>query len=219
MSVYSMATQGAGRHAGGAPVAPSASAPPAAAASSSALGGVAPELGKALDSIGTYIPTEVMATYLAILAVIPPAPGRPYQWLMFWAFLAATPIVVWLGVSAAHPGQGLSLPVFEIRLLPWLSIFAASLAFAVFAIGVPGSVVSYVSWYESWMSTAIIILSAFVLSQVNRVARALGPQAPGLDFGSRHLTVSPMSFSRFGGPRDVAQPVMPHNCHREYSYG
>src|SRR5713101_6915172 len=160
----------------GAPSAATANGPsPTVAPGAVALGGVGPGLGRALDSIGTYIPTEVMATYLAILAVIPALAGHRYQWLVFWLFLAATPIVVWVGASAAHPGQGLSLPVSAIRQWPWLSMFAATLAFAVFAISVPGSVVSYLSWYQAWMSTAAIILSAFVLSQANRIALALRP--------------------------------------------
>jgi len=204
MSIYDIATQEAANTrsasgevpatAGGAPAVPAAAgAPPAPAApvapsaattngpsptvapGTLALGGVGPGLGRALDSIGTYIPTEVMATYLAILAVIPAFAGHRYQWLVFWLFLAATPIVVWLGVSAAHPGQGLTLPVSAIRQWPWLSMFAATLAFAVFAISVPGSVVSYLSWYQAWMSTAAIILSAFVLSQANRIAQAMRP--------------------------------------------
>jgi len=96
---------------------------------------------------------------------------------MFVAFLIATPIVVWLGVSAAHPGQGLSLSVTAVRSWPWLSMFAAFLAFAVFAVGVPGSVINDVSWFEPWMSTAAIILSAFVLSQVNRIAQAIAVES------------------------------------------
>ncbi len=188
MSVYTIATQEAERRAKVAAkrshVAPATSpaavkvtvtgaapAPPAIAAT------VGPELGKALESIGTYIPTEVMATYLAILAVIPVTSGHRYQWLMFVAFLVATPIVVWLGVSAAHPGQGLSLPVSPVRNWPWLPMFAASLAFAVFAVGVPGSVINDVSWFEPWMSTAVIILSAFVLSQVTRIAQAIATES------------------------------------------
>jgi hypothetical protein len=54
-------------------------------------------------------------------------------------------------------------------------MFAATLAFAVFAISVPGSVVSYLSWYQAWMSTVAIIFSAFVLSQANRIALAVRP--------------------------------------------
>lgn len=185
MSVYSIATQEAQRSRKAAgprasredadvPSAPTPTGPlaPHVALPTPVLGAVGPEIGRALDSIATYIPTEVMATYLAILAIIPAAPGFRYQWLMFWTFLAATPIVVWLGVSAAHPGQGLTLPIRAVKSWPWLSMFAASLAFLVFAVGIPGSVVNHLSWYESWMSTAAIILSAFVLSQVNRIANA-----------------------------------------------
>ncbi len=170
MSVYDMATQ-----ATPAPAPQPAAEPPPPVPDGMVLGGAAPALGKALDSIGTYIPTEVMATYLAVVAVIPSGPEHRYQWVMFWVFLASTPIVVWLGVSAAHPGAGLSLPVTKLAEWPWLSMIAASMAFAVFAIAVPGSVVSTLSWYEAWMSTAVIILSAFVLSQANRIAQALRP--------------------------------------------
>lgn len=157
---------------------PPAAAPPVAVPHAAAPAGapiplgLSPELSKAIESIGTYIPTEVMATYLAILAAIPSTGGHPYQWLMFWAFLAATPFVVWLSASAASPGRGLSLPITPVRHWPWWSMFAATLAFAVFAIGLPGSVVNDVDWYEPWMSTVAIILSAFVLSQMARIVES-----------------------------------------------
>ncbi len=90
MSIYSMAKQEAARSATAAPaaepppvapppvapppVAPAPAPPPAtggqpageigATFSMPPIGGVGPQLGQALDSIGTYIPTEVMATVL-----------------------------------------------------------------------------------------------------------------------------------------------------------
>jgi len=180
MSVYDMATQARAQSPseGAAPAPASEPEPSPPALDGLVLGGAAPALGKALDSIGTYIPTEVMATYLAVVAVIPSGPEHKYQWVMFWVFLAATPVVVWLGVSAAHPGAGLSLPVTKLAEWPWLSMIAASVAFAVFAVAVPGSVVSTLSWYEAWMSTVVIIVSAFVLSQANRISQALRPATP-----------------------------------------
>jgi hypothetical protein len=178
MSVYSIAKQEAARRTADLPTIPATGAPaPPPPPAEPPIAAAAPtvtdaEIGQALQSIATYIPTEVMATYLAILAVIPGSSEHGYQWLMFWAFFAATPIVVWLSVSAAHPGQGLSLPLTAIRSWPWLSMLAATLAFAVFAAAVPGSVVSDLNWYQPWMATAAIILSAFALSQVNRFASA-----------------------------------------------
>src|SRR5438270_9888248 len=55
-------------------------APPARPAGAVPVG--TPGVGQALSSIGTYIPTEVMATYLAILAAIPSDRGPGFQWLM-----------------------------------------------------------------------------------------------------------------------------------------
>src|SRR5258708_859999 len=121
MSVYSIAKQEAARRTAELPSFPAPGAPaPQSPAGEPPMAAAAPmvadaEIGQALQSIATYIPTEVMATYLAILAVIPGSSEHGYQWLVFWAFFAATPVVVWLSVSAAHPGQGLSLPRTTLR--------------------------------------------------------------------------------------------------------
>jgi hypothetical protein len=134
-------------------------------------------LGMALSSIGTYIPTEVMATYLAVLAAIPVGRGHSFHWVMFWIFLIATPIVVWLGVAVARQTQG--IVVKPAQQWPWWSMIAATVAFAAFVVVLPGSVTHDISWYESWMGTIAIILSAFVLG--------LGDQL----FGSRRGATRP----------------------------
>jgi hypothetical protein len=102
-----------------------------------------------------------MATYLAILAAIPSDRGHRFQWLIFWVFLIFTPIVVWLGVSVARQTQG--IVVRPAQQWPWWSMLAATVAFAAFVVVLPGSVTRDISWYESWMGTVAIILSAFVL--------------------------------------------------------
>jgi len=178
MSVYSIAKDEADRHARAnaqGPQRPRAVdgggvGPPAPPQPAVAPAGPTAEIGKALDSIGTYVPTEIMATYLGLLAIIPATSQHRYLWLIFWLFLVVTPVVVWIGVSAAHPGRGLSLPLVAFKSWPWLSMIAATLAFAVFAISLPGSVVNDLSWFEPWMGSAAILVSAFVLSQVKRFA-------------------------------------------------
>jgi hypothetical protein len=134
-------------------------------------------IGLALSSIGTYIPTEVMATYLAILAAIPIGRGHGFHWLMFWVFLIATPVVVWLGVAVARQSEG--IVVRPAQQWPWWSMIAATVAFAAFVVVLPGSVAHDISWYESWMGTIAIILSAFVLG--------VGDQL----FGSRRSATRP----------------------------
>jgi len=135
--------------------------------------------GLALSSIGTYIPTEVMATYLAILAAIPTDRGRGVQWLMFWIFLILTPIVVWLGVAVARQTQGIL--VKPAQQWPWWSMIAATVAFAAFVVVLPGSVTRDISWYEPWMGSIAILFSAFVLG--------IGDQF----FGSRRSSTKPLT--------------------------
>jgi len=140
-------------------------APPATAGIAAPAGAVS----KALKSIGTYIPTEVMATYLAILAIVPTNRGHGFQWLMFWLFLIATPLVVWLGIMAAHKSSGRAFVGKPISQWPWWSMIAATVAFAAFVLVLPGSVMNDVSWYEAWMGSVAIILSAFVLGLGDQV--------------------------------------------------
>ena len=56
---------------GGGPIATAVLEPAASARAAGAVPVGTTGVGQALSSIGTYIPTEVMATYLAILAAIP----------------------------------------------------------------------------------------------------------------------------------------------------
>jgi hypothetical protein len=123
-----------------------------------------------------------MATYLAILAAIPSDRGHGFQWLMFWIFLIFTPIVVWLGVAVARQTQGIA--VRPAQQWPWWSMIAATVAFAAFVVVLPGSVTRDISWYESWMGTVAIIVSAFLLS--------IGDQL----FGSPRSSTKPLTNPR-----------------------
>src|ERR1700687_3200402 len=53
-----------------------------------------------LRTIRTYIPSEILPVYVAVLAALATADTaseRPHDlWVTFWGFLVATPIVVWL---------------------------------------------------------------------------------------------------------------------------
>lgn len=173
MSVYALVTKVTNeRVASDAAAAPGAMPPPPAAPGGGVPGLAGTTVSQALESIGTYIPTEVMATYLALLALVPATRGHIYQWLMFWFFVIATPIVVWLGVAAAHREKAIALPLRPTRQWPWWPMLGASLAFVAFVVGLPGSVVNDLRWFEPWMGSAAIILSAFVLSQGGRLAAA-----------------------------------------------
>ena len=84
----------------------------------------------ALHVLFGYIPTEVLTLYVAILAALQnPAPSGAVQsvgspgaaiakvstgeWIAFWCFLVATPIVVWLVYGAKLKAAKKPLPPVE----------------------------------------------------------------------------------------------------------
>jgi len=177
MSLYAIATQpqeapappatpGALAPSGAVATAEPAAAPAGTGAAGIPLGGTT--VGSALKSIATYIPTELMATYLAILAIVPSNRGHLPEWVMFWIFLIATPFVVWLSLAVVHRGTSGSPAVKPFNQWPWWSMAAATIAFAAFVLALPGSVVNTLSWYDGWIGSVAIFLSAFILSQGER---------------------------------------------------
>jgi hypothetical protein len=55
----------------------------------------------ALHVMFGYIPTEVLTLYVAILAAVhQPNKITQTEWITFWVFLVATPVVVWLVYAA-----------------------------------------------------------------------------------------------------------------------
>jgi RsiW-degrading membrane proteinase PrsW (M82 family) len=55
-----------------------------------------------VQMIATYIPTEVLTLYVAVLAALQsqkPDSNRP-DWIAFFVFLCSTPVVVWLSYAA-----------------------------------------------------------------------------------------------------------------------
>ena len=96
----------------------------------------------ALTLIVTYIPSEVIATYVAVMTVIrdPARKSLTPEWWILWSFLIATPIVVWLIYTAklrsANPDAPLPL---QPRSWPKWEMVAALIGFAVWAFALPAN--------------------------------------------------------------------------------
>src|SRR2546426_6403773 len=59
--------------------------------------GTSTQIDTALHVLFGYIPTEVLTLYIAVLAAVQQANKvTSADWIAFWSFLVATPIVVWL---------------------------------------------------------------------------------------------------------------------------
>ncbi len=103
-----------------------------AAATSPTLGGATPQesssqVDTALHVLFGYIPTEVLTLYVAVLAAVQqPNKVTSADWIAFWSFLVATPVVVWLvygaKVKAANKPLPLNFgtwPLWEMVNIPW----------------------------------------------------------------------------------------------------
>lgn len=115
-----------------------------------------------------YIPIEVITLYVAVLAAIHQA-GKVTtgDWLVFWLFLVATPVVVWLVYGAKLKGLKIPLP-FKPKQWPIWEMVAAMLAYAAWAFALPNSPFTIFPWYSSALAGLAVLV----------VSTALGLLAP-----------------------------------------
>jgi hypothetical protein len=139
------------------PAAPANKAPHTAGQLELATGGT-PEsqsaVTTALKVIITYIPTEVLTLYVAVLAAIqdPNRKSPRSLWLAFYCFLIATPIIVWLVYAAKVRAASKPLPLLP-RAWPLWEMFAATVAYAAWAFALPDSPFKYS--FTNWNSLAL----------------------------------------------------------------
>jgi hypothetical protein len=122
------------------PAQPGGAAAPVAAP---AAGGPTSAVSAALQVITTYIPTEIITLYVAVLAALRDKTNTlaaASALRAFWFFLAVTPLVVWLvyaaRVRSAKPAR--PLPVHPYAWPLW-EMFAAATAFTAWAAALPDS--------------------------------------------------------------------------------
>ena len=118
----------------------------------------------ALSVLTTYIPTEVLTMYVAVLAALqdPSNKTMTSQWLTFEAFLVATPIVVWLIYSAKVKSAGKELPLSPSKWPLW-EMAASMLAYTAWAIALPNTPFAQLSWYSAPLSGIVVLLASTVL--------------------------------------------------------
>lgn len=124
----------------------------------------------ALKVIATYIPTEVLTLYVAVLAAIrvPNQTGqqtladkRPLE-IVFYVFLAATPLIVWLVYAAKCKGGGKPLP-WAFRSWPLWEMAGATVAYAAWAFSLSENPFVFASWYSSAVAAIVVLIVSTVL--------------------------------------------------------
>jgi hypothetical protein len=94
----------------------------------------------ALAVIVTYVPTEVLTLYVAVLAAITHPEGRDSSgvWVAFWVFLVATPLIVWLVYAAKVRSVKRRLPSRPSEWPVW-EMVAGTLAYVAWAVSLPNA--------------------------------------------------------------------------------
>jgi hypothetical protein len=119
----------------------------------------------ALKVIVTYIPTEVLTVYVAILGVLQIPNRTSYRplWVTFYCFLAVTPLVVWLVYTAKVIAAGKNLPLLPNEWPLW-EMFAATVAYAAWAFALPESPFKYTyDWYSAGVAGVVVLIISTLL--------------------------------------------------------
>ncbi len=135
------------------------------------------QIDTALHVLFGYIPTEVLTLYVAVLAAVQPSiklisaqataaqavrPTTAGEWIAFWSFLAATPLVVWLTYGAKIKAAGRPLPL-EFAAWPLWEMFAAAIAYCAWAFALPNAPFSTYAWYSAALSGVAVLVASTVL--------------------------------------------------------
>ena len=96
------------------------------------------EVTATLAVIATYIPSEILALYVAVYAAIvdPETPTMSHVWRIFIAFLIATPVVVWLVYAAKVRSGNNQLPIQPGQWPLW-EMIAGTIAYVAWAVSLP----------------------------------------------------------------------------------
>jgi hypothetical protein len=118
----------------------------------------------AVNSLVQYIPTEVVTLYVAALSATPVVRSAIPTFdtrVTYWGFTLLTPLLLLLVYASKRSTSGLpALPI--VKEWPWWKMFAATVAFLVWALAVPSS--PYVSGEIGSLAAGFgaIVISTFL---------------------------------------------------------
>jgi hypothetical protein len=160
-----------------------------------------------LNALVKYIPTEVVTLYVAAASTaqslksaisMPVIDGR----LLYWGFTVLTPILLVLMYASKRATDGLpALP--KARELPWWKMTAATVAFAVWALAVPGN--PYVS------GDGAPIVAGFGAIIISTLLSLLEPifERPLTDNSSTNVPSAPIPSAPAPLPGSTKPPLTP----------
>jgi hypothetical protein len=121
-------------------------------------------LAAALRAIVTYIPTEIVTTYVAVLAALADdeSASRAGQWVALLTFSLLAPLTVWVLFATKLRAEGLPLPRRFAQWPRW-EMSAALLAFLSWSYALPDAPFQDWSWYQASLGTVLLLVMSFGL--------------------------------------------------------
>jgi len=123
----------------------------------------------ALTTLTTYVPTETLTLYVALVAALQPAantdPTTTGRWIAFWFFLFFTPLAVWVTFATKLTSDKKDLPLRP-RFWPKWEMFAGTLAYIAWAFGLPDSPFADFAWYSSSVAGFAVLITSTILGMV-----------------------------------------------------
>lgn len=114
----------------------------------------------ALEYLSKYIPTEVLGAYIPAVAAFSALGWQ--QWMVFWFFLVATPVLTWLLFAQMAHRQRKPLP-FDPRTWHLWALVAGPIAFTAYAAALPGSVFHQFAWFSSGLAVVTVFIAVVIL--------------------------------------------------------
>ena len=168
MSINSMANAAVARR----PDYPPADHPPITAAERATAASKDPtpenSVSTTLKTLTTYVPTETLTLYVALIAALQPTPDSTTPislWIAFWIFFVFTPLAIWITYASKISADGKKLPIRP-QYWPKWEMLAGTIAYTAWSVGLPGSPFSVFTWYSSAVAGFIVLIASTFLGMI-----------------------------------------------------
>jgi hypothetical protein len=121
----------------------------------------------AMKVIATYIPTEVLTLYVAVLAAVanPKDESHSAEWITFYTFLAVTPLVVWIVYATKVKSANKPIPLNPAQWPLW-EMIAATIAYTAWAFALPNSPFTSLGGNTQALAGVIVLVVSTALGLV-----------------------------------------------------
>jgi hypothetical protein len=128
----------------------------------------------ALKTLTTYLPTETLTLYVALIAALQPqgsaagtanSTSNTGHWIAFWIFFVFTPLAVWITFATRLANDKKQLPLNP-RYWPRWEMTAGTLAYVAWAVGLPDSPFAQFPWYSPAVAGFVVLVTSTLLGML-----------------------------------------------------